>query len=80
MQMYRVIPSNGAVIACGREHADSAYTFYRVPDVDTRIAELERALKSVTLVLVQMLDKHQALDKPGREALNEADRALSITG
>jgi hypothetical protein len=54
--------------------------WYSRADADSRISDLERALKSASHVLKLMLEKHESLAVIGHQALTEADRALSITG
>lgn len=53
-------------------------TFYDAPEADARIEQLERALKSTSHVLSQMLKKDEALAGLAREALNAADQALTV--
>jgi hypothetical protein len=72
MQKYS---AEGYVIGPGDE---STPTFYSVEEVDARIDELERALKSTATVLSQMLQKHNILVALASEALLEADRALRV--
>lgn len=52
--------------------------FYKVAEVDTRIDQLERALKSTTRVLAKMLSDAETLEKLACEAINEADKALAL--
>jgi hypothetical protein len=71
--------------ATGTEEAWASMTedsdagdYYAVIEVDTRIADLERALKSCSIVLSQIL-KHADSDVPlAQQALGEVDKALAL--
>lgn len=52
--------------------------YYLVSDVDARIAELERALKSCSAVISAELKERAKFQAAAADALNEADKALSL--
>lgn len=53
---------------------------YRAEDADAREDELKRALKSAALVISKQLEHIDSFVHIATEALNEADRVLSIAG
>jgi hypothetical protein len=53
--------------------------YYLVSDVDARITELERALKSCALAINSALMAHQSFANIANEATEKANKALALS-
>jgi hypothetical protein len=76
--MQKYSPISDDTPAMREDSADGSW--YWCQDVDDRIDELERALKSCVAVVKAVVKERRKFEQAADDALIEADKALSLMG